>query len=77
MAGRKVAVMARHTALRQLRRSRTISQKELARMLRVAQPTICKYERGLLVPPIGLQVRIAAILGVSVADAFGDVREVA
>ena len=46
-------------------------------MLRVAQPTICKYERGLLVPPIGLQVRIAAILGVSVADAFGDVREVA
>jgi transcriptional regulator with XRE-family HTH domain len=55
-----------HSPLRNLRRARTLSQVEMARLLRIAQQTYSKYESGVLVPPEDMQARIAAILGGSV-----------
>jgi len=51
--------------LRNLRRARTLSQEQLAAILGVSQQTLSKYEKGVLVPDVDMQARIAAILGVS------------
>ena len=59
------------TPLRNLRRARTISQVNFARLLGVSQQTYSKYESGVITPPVDQQARIAAILGVAVADLFG------
>jgi len=64
--------MRKSSPLRNLRRSRTLSQQELARLLRISQQTLSKYETGALLPPTDMRVRIAAILGVAVADVFRD-----
>lgn len=56
--------------LRNLRRARTMTQADLARVVRVSQQTIAKIERGLYTPPADLQVRLAAVLGVAVDVLF-------
>lgn len=58
------------TPLRNLRRARTISQQQFARLLGVSQQAYSKYESGQLVPSVDMQARIAAILGVAVEAAF-------
>jgi putative transcriptional regulator len=56
--------------LRNLRRARTLNQEQLAAILGVSQQTLSKYEKGILVPDVHMQARIAAIFGVSRADIF-------
>lgn len=58
------------TALKNIRRARTLNQTVLARLLRVSQQTYSKYESGVLVPPSDVQARLAAILGTSVDALF-------
>ena len=65
------------SALRNVRRARTLSQMDLARLAGIKQPTLSKYEQGLLVPPVDVQARLAAILGVAVADVFPQSESVA
>ena len=56
-------LMGNTSRLRQLRNTRTLTQSDMARLIRVTQSTYAKYEAGKLVPEIGTQARIAAILG--------------
>lgn len=60
------------SALRNVRRTRTINQADLAELIGISQQTLSKYERGRLVPTPDLQGRIAAILGVNRQDIFPD-----
>lgn len=62
--------MRKKTPLANLRRARTLSQADMARLLRVAQQTYSKYESGRLAVPADIQARIAALLGVARAEAF-------
>lgn len=61
--------------LRNLRKARTLSQAQLAAAAGVTQQTLCKYERGTIVPPTDMQVRLATILGVPRRDVFPDAVE--
>ena len=56
--------------LRNVRRSRTLSQEDLARLAGVTQESISKAERGKLRLARDVQERIAAILGASRHDLF-------
>lgn len=58
------------TPLRELRVARTLNQAQLARLVRVSQQTLSKYESGAIVPPVHVQARIAAILGTDVDTLF-------
>ena len=62
--------MRKTTPLRNMRRTRTISQAELAGLLGVSQQTLSKFENGRLVPSKDVQARIAAILGVTRDELF-------
>lgn len=59
------------TPLEHVRRSRTLSQKELASLVDVSQQTISKAERG-LPPSPDIQTRIATVLGAPRAELFPD-----
>ena len=63
--------------LRTVRRTRTISQVELARLAGLTQETISKAERGLLRLRPDVQARIAAILGTSRQELSPDAEQVA
>ena len=67
--------MRKTTALRNLRRSRTLNQDELARLVGISQQTLSKIEKGLITPSVDIQARLAAILGTSAADLFGATEE--
>lgn len=54
--------MGRLTPLKNLRKARTLTQADLARLLQISQQTYSKYESGRLIPPPDLQARIASIL---------------
>lgn len=56
--------------LRNLRRARTLSQEDLAKLVGVTQETISKAESGRLHLRPDVQERIAAILGTSRKDLF-------
>lgn len=58
------------TALRNLRRTRTITQADLARLVGVSQRTISAAETGRLRLSFDLQARIAAILGSTRQELF-------
>lgn len=58
------------SALRNVRRTRTINQEELARLVGITQESLSKAERGLLRLRPDVQARIAAILGVGVDQLF-------
>jgi len=44
----------------------------MARLLDVTQQTYSKYESGQLRPPVDVQARIAAVLGVPARELFPD-----
>ena len=54
------------TALRTIRRSRTLTQGQFAQLLEVSHQTYARYESGETMPPHELQARISAILGTPV-----------
>jgi transcriptional regulator with XRE-family HTH domain len=58
------------TPLENLRRTRTLSQQQLAKVLGVSQQTFSKYEKGKLMPSPDMQARIAAVLGVARHELF-------
>lgn len=64
--------MKKTTPLRNLRRSRTLTQADMARLLEISQQHYSKYESGSVRPPTDIQARIAALLGVSRQELFGD-----
>ncbi len=65
------------TPLRNIRRARTLSQSDLARLAQVSQQTISKAESGVVVPSRDVQERIAAILGAPRQELFPEAERVA
>lgn len=59
-----------HTPLANLRRTRTLTQAQLARIAGVSPQTIAKVEAGKLNLRVDVQSRLAAILGVSRSELF-------
>jgi transcriptional regulator with XRE-family HTH domain len=57
--------------VRGCRRQLGLSQRQLAARLRISRSMIPKYERGVHLPPTGVLVRLAAILGVSTDTLVG------
>ena len=57
--------------LKSFRKSKGISQEELAVRLNVVRQTISKWEKGLTVPDADTLIRIAEILEVDVSELLG------
>lgn len=57
--------------LKFLRKQKGMSQEELAAQMNVVRQTVSKWEKGLSVPDAHLLMKLAEILGVSVADLLG------
>ncbi|RMD69285.1 MAG: XRE family transcriptional regulator [Gammaproteobacteria bacterium] len=57
--------------IRALRRARRLSQRELSRLTGLAQGTISRIEQGEQIPSMDTVRRIAAALGVPVAEIVG------
>lgn len=60
-----------------MRRTRTMSQEDLARLVGVTQESISKAERGVIRLTPDVQARIAAILGSTRAELFPESEAVA
>jgi transcriptional regulator with XRE-family HTH domain len=60
--------MRKTMPLRNLRRVRTLNQEQLADIVGITQQSLSKIEKGLLVPSVDVQERLAAILGASRAE---------
>lgn len=58
--------------LRRLRKAKGISAADAAQHFGVSEAAWYKWERGNRTPQVGLAIRIAEFLGVSVEDIFGD-----
>lgn len=58
-----------------MRRTRTLSQEELARLANITQESLSKAERGVIRLRPDIQERIAAILGTPRAELFPDQSE--
>ena len=56
--------------LEELRKSKGISQEELATALEVSRQTICSLEKGRYNPSIILAFKIARYFGMSIEDIF-------
>jgi transcriptional regulator with XRE-family HTH domain len=69
--------MRKTTPLRNLRRSRTISQVDLARLVGISQQSLSKAEQGSLRLRPDIQARLAAILGASPRELFPELDQVA
>ena len=57
--------------LKQLRKSKGLSQEELAIRLNVVRQTISKWEKGISVPDADMLIKIADIFEVSVSELLG------
>lgn len=64
--------MALKNVLRNLRKNRKLSQKELARALHVGQSTVSHWESGRQEPNTAERKNIARFYGISEADLFSD-----
>lgn len=68
MAPRKRTTV--HTPIRLLRRARTLTQYDMARLLGITQATYSRYESGKLLPDIYTRARIVLLLGGDLAELF-------
>jgi len=59
--------------LKELRKKRGLSQKELAAAIGVHQFQISKYETGTYFPTVGNVIEIAKTLHVGIAELFGEI----
>ena len=57
--------------IQQLRRSKGLSQEELAVRLNVVRQTISKWEKGLSVPDAAMLIRLAEVLDTTVSRLLG------
>ena len=64
------AVRNHASRFRNIRKARTLSQVDLAKLLGVSQQTISKIEKGTIQPSADIQARAAAILGVGRDELF-------
>jgi transcriptional regulator with XRE-family HTH domain len=62
--------MRKTSPLMTLRKARTFSQEQFAKLIGVSQQTLSKYEHGKLTPTPDMQARIAALLGVGRHEVF-------
>lgn len=62
--------------LKQLRRSRNMSQSELAERLSVSQQTVAKWESGQVFPKLPMLTRLSQIFGISVDSLVGQAQAV-
>jgi len=69
--------MRKTTPLRNLRRSRTINQQDLARLVGISQQSLSKAEQGILRLSPDVQARLAAVLGASRQELFPESEAVA
>lgn len=60
--------------IRQLRKDRNLTQKELAAMLNVTDKAVSKWELSASLPDVALLLPLAEALGVSVTELLGGVR---
>ena len=58
------------TVLRKVRKSRGVTQVQLAEKLGVTQATIARYEKGIMTPEVRRIAQVAKVLGVSVQELF-------
>lgn len=58
--------------LRQLRKERGLSQKELARRAQIANTTLCDIEAGRMEPSVRTLIRLARALGVDLNSLLPD-----
>ena len=61
--------------IKELRKGKGMTQKELAEMLHITDRAVSKWERGLCAPDIALLEPLAGILGCSVLDLIAGERE--
>ncbi len=61
--------------IRQLRKERDLTQKELAAMLNVTDKAVSKWELGASLPDVALLLPLAEALGVSATELLGGVRD--
>ena len=61
--------------IRQLRKERDLTQKELAAMLNVTDKAVSKWELGASLPDVALLLPLAEALGVSVTELLGGAPE--
>ena len=60
-----------HENLQALRKTKGLSQEELAEKIHVVRQTISKWEKGLSVPDADLLIRLAEALDTSVSTLLG------
>lgn len=58
--------------LKELRKARGFTQKELAEAVGLSQPFLCQVENGRKQTTVGTLVKIAAALRVSVGELIGE-----
>ena len=61
--------------IKTLRKTRGLSQEELATKLNVVRQTVSKWEKGMSVPDAGMLIQLAAALDVPVSSLLGEVPE--
>ena len=72
MKVRKVGILMLNENIKNLRRSKGLSQEEFAAKLNVVRQTVSKWENGLSVPDSEMLVRIAAEMDTSVNALLGE-----
>lgn len=64
--------MSFSTKVKQLREQKSLTQRELAELINVSQPTVAQYEIGIKVPTIVVGVKLAKILGTTCEELVAD-----
>ena len=54
--------------LKMLRAQKGCTQKEIAKLINVSQPTYANYERGKIRPHINTQIQLAKVFHISVSE---------
>lgn len=58
--------------IKYLREQKALTQKELANLVDVSQPSIAQYEMGIKIPNIVVGVKLAKVLNTTCEELVGD-----
>lgn len=61
--------------VKRLRRKKRLTQKQLANLVGITQPTIAQYELGIKVPTIVIGAKLAKELDVTCEDLLNSIQE--